>query len=337
LAFLSNRGTRIAGRRAGIALGVLVLLGAAPNHARAQATEAAKTEKKLGWSNSTDFSLVFTEGNSAARTLGLSDQLRYVWPDARFSFDATAVFSYTSDDRYFLLEPGLEFPVGGRPPNSSTTLIKPEPTADVSTSLISGRYDKNITPRFFWNAGASRDHNRDAGILRRYIVFAGVGNTWVDSGRRRFATTYSLSYTDRKEEKPDPEKEPRFAGGRLGWVFMEQFGTSTKFDSDFTSNVDLTDTADFSISTTNALSVSMNSHLSLKLSLQWLFENQPALETDLDVITFVELVNPDGVPSSGDEYFRTLESGGTKIVLGAADARKDKLDTIFRTALVIAF
>jgi hypothetical protein len=81
----------------------------------------------------------------------------------------------------------------------------------------------------------------------------------------------------------------------------------------------------------------MNSHLSLKLSLQWLFENQPALETDLDVITFVELVNPDGVPSSGDEYFRTLESGGTKIVLGAADARKDKLDTIFRTALVIAF
>ena len=334
---LPNRGTCVAAQRMATALCLVVSLGAAPYPAWAQDADTSKNEKKLGWSNATDFSLVVTDGNSAARTLGLSDQLRYVWPDARFSFDASGVFSYTSDDRYFLLEPGLEFPVGGRPPDSSTTLIKPAPTADVSTSLVSGRYDKNITPRFFWNAGASRDHNRDAGILRRYIAFAGVGHTWVDSGRRRLATSYSLSYTDRKEEKPDPEKEPRFAGGRLGWIYMEQFGTSTRFDSDFTSNVDLSDTADFSISTTNALSVSMNSHLSLKLSVQWLFENQPALETDLDVITFVELVNPDGVPGSGDEYFRTLESGGTKIVLGAADARKDRLDTILRTALVIAF
>ena len=52
---------------------------------------------------------------------------------------------------------------------------------------------------------------------------------------------------------------------------------------------------------------------------------------------FVEVINPDGVPGSGDERFRTLSSGGSKIVVGSADARKDKLDTVFKTALVIKF
>ena len=40
---------------------------------------------------------------------------------------------------------------------------------------------------------------------------------------------------------------------------------------------------------------------------------------------------------SGDERFRTLSSGGSKLVVGSADARKDKLDTIFKTALVLKF
>src|SRR5262245_25129492 len=57
------------------------------------------------------------------------------------------------------------------------------------------------------------------------------------------------------------------------------------------------DPSDASINTTNGVTVAMNSHLSLKASLQWLFENEPAFETDLDVVAFAELVNPDGVPA----------------------------------------
>jgi len=41
--------------------------------------------------------------------------------------------------------------------------------------------------------------------------------------------------------------------------------------------------------------------------------------------------------ASGDERFRTLSSGGSKLVVGAADARKDNVDTVFRTALVVKF
>ncbi|HMF97546.1 MAG TPA: DUF481 domain-containing protein [Vicinamibacterales bacterium] len=322
-------------RVAVLSLVAFAWLGA--EHAWAQNQGTDQKEKKLGWSNSADFSLVVTEGNSAAQTLGLADHLRYVWPDARFSFDVTGVQSDTSDDRYFLVQPGLEFPVGARPSSPPTSLIKPEPTRDVETYLISGRYDKNISPRFFWNAGASWDHNKDAGIVRRYIAFGGVGNTWADDAHRRFVTDYGLSYTDRQEEKPDPEKEPRFGGVRLGWSYTEHFGKNTTFDSIFTSNINLADTSDASINTTNGIAVSMNSHLSLKASVQWLLETEPALETDLDVVAFAEIVNPDGIPGSGDEFLRTQSSGGIKIVLGTADARKDRLDTIIRTALVISF
>ena len=83
--------------------------------------------------------------------------------------------------------------------------------------------------------------------------------------------------------------------------------------------------------------MSVISHVSLKVSLQWLFENEPALESDLDVIAFVDVINPDGLPGTGDERFLTQASGGTKLVLGSSDARKEKLHTIVRTALVIKF
>jgi len=297
---------------------------------------AGSKEKKLGWGNSADLSLAVTEGNSAATTLGWSEHLRYVW-SAQFSFDASGVQSDTSDDRYFVVPAGLQFPVGGQPPTVTPTLVKPEPTSDVRNYLNGGRYDKDITKRFFWNTGASWDHNKDAGIVRRYIAFAGIGNKWADNGRRRFVTDCGISYTDRKEETPDPEKEPRFGGSRLGWSYTEHFTKTATFDSIFTSNTNLADTHDVSINTTNGVSVAMNSHLSLKASLQWLFENEPALDTGLDVVAFVEVANPDGVPGSGDEFFRTQSSGGVKLVVGTANARKDKLDTIFRTAPVISF
>jgi hypothetical protein len=304
---------------------------------QASAQDKPKEPPKVGWSNSADLSLVVTAGNSAAQTWGFTDELKHLWKNARFELEGKVVRSDTSDDRYFMVGPGLEFPVGGAPVNPTTTLIKPDPTLDVATYLIGGSYERNITPAFFWNAGGSWDRNDDAGILNRFIMHAGVGNKWVDIERRRFASSYGISYTDREEEEPDPEKDRRFAGARLGWDYMEKFNAGTTFDHKFATNANLSDPTDYSINTTSSLTVSVVSHVSLKVSLQWLYENEPALEADLDVIAFVELIDPDGVPGSGDETFRTLPSGGSKLVLGSADARKDKLDTVFRTALVIKF
>src|SRR5262245_30159181 len=322
-----------------LAVSLVALIGAGLERAFAQDKSQAegKEEPKLGWSNSTDLSLVVTGGNSDSVTLGFSNQLRHVRKEDRFEFDVSVVRVNKSDDRFFMVEPGLEFPVGGAPTNPTTTLVKPQPTLDVANYLIRTAYERNLLPRVFWNTGASWYRNDDAGILNRYIVFAGLGNKWVDNERRRFATSYGISYTDREEEKPDPEKDRRFAGARAGSDYTEHINAATTFDSDFAWNLNFADPTDFSINTLNALTVSVAHRISLKFSLQWLFENEPALESDLDVFAFVEVVNPDGIPGSGDERFRTIESGGTKLVLGAADARKDRLDTVIRTALVVKF
>ena len=303
----------------------------------AEAQDKPKEPPKLGWSNDADLSLVLTAGNSASQTWAFTDEVRHAWKDARFKFEVNVVRANTSDDRFLMVDPGLEFPVGGAPANPPTSLIKPDPTLDVANSLVRSSYERDITPRFFWNAGGSWDRNDDAGILNRYITYAGVGHKWVDHERRRFATSYGVSYTDREEEKPDPEKDRHFAGARFGWDYMERFNASTTFNHKFETNANLSDPTDYSLNTTSALTVSMVRHVSLKVSLQWLYENETALESDLDVVAFVEVINPDGIPGSGDERFRTLSSGGSKLVVGSADARKDKLDTIFKTALVLKF
>ena len=69
-------------------------------------------------------------------------------------------------------------------------------------------------------------------------------------------TSYGVSYTDREEEEPDPEKDRRFGGARAGWDYTEHFNAATTFDSDFAVNSNFSDPSDCSINTLNALSPS---------------------------------------------------------------------------------
>src|SRR5262245_60995685 len=126
------------------ALSLVILLGAAVVHVHAQekAQAGAWHERKLGWSNSTDMSLVVTGGNSDSTTLGFSNQLRHRRKVDRFEFEVVVVRANKSDARFFLVEPGIEFPVGGAPADPATTLIKPEPTLDVANYLVRGAYER---------------------------------------------------------------------------------------------------------------------------------------------------------------------------------------------------
>ena len=232
-------------KRCVMAMWLVALLGAGFDNAWAQTQTQAKAEPRLGWSNSTDLSLVVKGGNSAALTLGFANKLKYAWKDARFESEVSGLRSDTSDDRFFLVEPGIQFPVGGAPSDPAKSLVEPSPTRDVENYLIRGGYEKNITPGFFWNTGFGWDHNDDAGIQNRSIAHAGIGNKWADSQRRRFTTSYGVSYTDRELKDMDEEKDRRFAGARLGWEYAEHFNAGTTFDSSLASNVNLSDGGDY--------------------------------------------------------------------------------------------
>ena len=297
-----------------------------------------ETEKPPSpWSNSTELSLVFTEGNSNTQSIGLKETLGYKNLKGRTRFRIDALRTAKSDDPYLQVEAGQIILPGETPTSLPTHDVRPPSEPDVARIFAEGRYEGNIWKRTTtWNAGASWDRNEDAGILNRYIVFGGLGDTWVDREDLAFRTTYGFSYTDREEEIDDPEKEQRFVGARVSSDFKDMWGKSTTYDNDFTFNVSFKDLSDYNADLTQGLSVSMSSHLSLKISLQFLYAGEPALE-EVDVIARVQIIDPDGIPGNGDEYFETVDSGGSELTLGEDSLRKKNLDSTFRTSLLITF
>jgi hypothetical protein len=167
-------------------------------------------------------------------------------------------------------------------------------------------------------------------------VFGGLGNVWREREDLVFRTTYGLSYTDREEEIEDPEKDRRFAGIRLTSDFMDKWGKTTTYDNDFTFNVSLKDLSDYNADLTQGVSVAMSGHLALKVSLQFIYASEPALE-EVDILVRAQLIDPDGIPGNGDEFFQTVESGGSEVKIGDGTLRKKELDTVFRTSLQITF
>ena len=191
-------------RRAGRPARIIALLGAAVCcvwlAAPAQAQEEADDEPDPGWTNETELSLALTGGNSAARTLGFSNALHFVGESSRLQVRVNGLRSRTAVDPFLLVAPGVRFPLTGAPDDPPSTLVKPGSEPEAEHYEVAGRYDTEISERFFWNAGGSWDRNREAGILSRYSAFGGLGNVWSDRDALRLATTYAVSFTNRREE-----------------------------------------------------------------------------------------------------------------------------------------
>ncbi len=264
-------------------------------------------EPELGWSNVTDLSLVVTEGNSSTETLGFKNRLRRDWENARYTFRIDAVRSNTADDPVAVLREGSE---------TEYDILTFDKTLDVENYLVENRYDRSITERFFWNVGLTWDRNKDAGILSRWIGFAGVGNIWWDRDDLKFNTSYGLSYTNREEEDEDPDKDTTFPGFRFNWEYENQWGKVTTFENDWVVNYNFSNSTDWNMDMVSSILIDMSEHLAFRVSLRWLYNNLPALE-DIDLFS----VDPDG----------------NLLVEGSVQEPKEKLDTIFRTSLVIKF
>jgi len=301
----------------------------------ARQTPAEEPKPPRGdWTNSTELSLVFTQGNSTIETIGLKDTVEYKTARSLTRFRIDVLRTYSSDDPYFQVDPGITFEPGETPQNITTRTIHPDPDLDVGRYFAEGRHERNLPRKMTWNTGASWDRNEDAGILSRTILFAGIGRVFRDLEEFSFRISYGLSYTDRIEEFEDPERDQAFPGFRLTSNLEDKWGKSTTYDNDFTFNVNVTDLSDYNVDFIQGIAVSMSDHLSLKVSLQFVYAGEPALE-EVDVILRARIVDPDGIPGNGDEFFETVSSGGSEITVGQDLLRKKSLDSTFRASLLI--
>ena len=295
---------------------------------------------KLGWGNVTDLSLVLTDGNARAETLGFDNRLTRRWQKSFFELKLNAVRSDTPDDNFRQVESGVAWPVGDPPPTGGTsTLIVPPLEEDVEKYWIEPSFSRNISKNLFWTLGTSWNRDVDAGIINRYVGYATVGNNWVEKENLEWRTSYGASYTDREEDVPDPTKDQTFPGARLSWYFMTMFGKNKTmtYENDWDFTMNLKSSSDFSTNMIQSFAVKMTTHLSLKISLQWQYNNEPALE-DIDLVAQVVVVDCDPLEFPLDDLcFETVDSGGAELVLGDVGERKKQLDTIFRTSLSIKF
>jgi putative salt-induced outer membrane protein YdiY len=277
----------------------------------AQAPPAAPApEKKLPkWSDNGELGWVATSGNSESNSFSLKNTLQREGERDLFELKLGALKVKTTDIRLYAVGDPIDFE-RQEDKDSRTT---------AENYFVTGRYDHKITEQFFWFAGAGWDRNQFAGIQNRYVAFAGVGNKWFDTDRRKWRTDYSVTGTKQENVVDDPDFDDTFVGLRLSSTFLQKFGDNDlgTFGNDTIVDENLNETEDWRVNMTNWVAINMTGHLALKVSLQWLYDNLPSLkEVDL---------------------FPPTDPGGLLTPIGTVLVELDELDSIFTTALVIKY
>ena len=265
----------------------------------AQGAQGEEEEKKLGWSNVADLGFVLIAGNSSTSTFSFDDKLSYAWERADFIFRAGTLRVQTTDD---------PFAVGS--PDDFEVLEDLTRELDTERYYFDGNYQKDITGRFFWLAGGGWDKDTNAGIENRTVIFGGIGNTWKDNERTTFKTDYTVTFTRRVDEIPDPERDEKFSELRLGWDYQQQLAAHTKFDSDWVFFATISDFSDNRFVTINSVTTNMTDRFALRFSLEFRYQNVPALEE-------IDLEIPEGLP------------------MGEVVVRKKKLDSVMKFSFVV--
>lgn len=259
-----------------------------------------------GWSDTAEFSFVATAGNSETQTLGFKNKLWRKWDAASFELSAGGVRAESERVSRFALGTATSYVVV----ENSTSEVAAE------NYFLSGRYDRKMSDRFFWFGGAGWDRNRPAGVDNRYVGSGGVGHLWFDREELKLRSDYSLTWTKQDDVIEDPAFDDTFLGLRVSWSYLDKLGSATTYTHDTILDANLEEGDDWRGNMTNSVAVAMNSRLALKVSLQWLYDNSPAV-AQIDL--FAAAAPP---PASAT---------------GSVLVELDELDTIFTSSLVINF
>ena len=220
-------------------------------------------EKKIGWFFEGKVAGLWVGGNSESFTFGVGATLKRIWTNSELRFDAGG--SQT--------ESGLttRTAIGTTSDYTIEEVTKTEKTAELY--FARGRYDYNFTEFLYALGGVDWLRNRFAGIDNRFLIAAGVGNTWAKEENIRFKTDYSFTYTFQNDIVENPLTKSKFPGLRFSYDFWYKLTASTEFESIFIADWNLDNTDDVRIDFTNSLPISISEIFTLKPTLQLLWRN----------------------------------------------------------------
>jgi len=262
----------------------------------------ADEDKKLGWKDTAEFSVVATSGNAESTSLGFKNTA------TREQKRSTATIRLVA----FRVETASfnRVAVGGE---VQETKIK-----DVTTEnyYAGGRYERRFGAaekkvQGFWYGGASWYRNRPSGIDARYIGEGGIGHTWRDKDTQTLKSTYGLTVNRQEDVNPAPGVDETFAGLRGAVDYLQKFGKNknTTYTNVTVLDYNFSDSEAWRVTMDNGLAVSMTEMLALKAGLLFIYQNRPP----------IDLIANDIPPPLFLPY------------------ELEKLDTIFTVSLVVDF
>ncbi|HLA77682.1 MAG TPA: DUF481 domain-containing protein [Vicinamibacteria bacterium] len=266
-----------------------------------------------GWYSSSDLSFALAKGNSETLNLGLNAQITRKWLRTSWKTDANFV-------RTDVHEPTRRAVCTGTCDlNLAEVELGPTQTKS-EKAFVNSAFERRVTERFFWKVAGNFERDKFAGLDSRTSGAAGVGYMWrnLDSSKTLQADV-AATYTDQKEVVPDPETEDSFAGVRFTVNAGFRFGDAKRsaYTSQLVVDENAQDTDDLRANWQNSLSVEMNRRFSVKLNLQFAYDNQPQL---------VELA-----------LFRRNVGGNLVETPTKFPARAEKLDTSVSASIVVNF
>jgi putative salt-induced outer membrane protein YdiY len=221
------------------------------------------------WSFEAELSLVSASGNQQSVTYGLSTKLGYKLTKSEFKIEAGGLSQESSVKTLYA--------VGD---STSYSIQESKVTATTAEAYYArGRYDYNVSSKFFLLAGVDWMRNTFAGIDSRTLIGAGAGNTWRDDDKLRLKTTYSFTYTFQEDVVENPLTKTDFPGLRGAYEFWAKITASTEFESRLTADFNLDNTDDIRLDFYNALPISVSSKVAFKPSLRLMWRNEPSLTT----------------------------------------------------------
>jgi putative salt-induced outer membrane protein YdiY len=225
------------------------------------------------WSFEAELSLVAAAGNQQTTTYGLSSKLSYKLTKSEFRLEAGG-----------LQQKSTLKTMTASGDSSNYSIQESEVSSTTAEAYYArGRYDYNVSTKFFFLAGVDWLRNTFAGIDSRTLVAAGAGNTWRDDKSLRFKTTYSATYTFQQDVVENPLTNTNFPGVRGAYEFWAKLTASTEFESKLTADFNLDNTDDIRLDFYNALPISVSSKVAFKPSLRLLWRNDPSL-TELSLV-----------------------------------------------------
>lgn len=225
----------------------------------------AQQEREPGWYDQAEVSLVLTAGNSQTSTFGAKNRLERLFTDSKLSLDAGGIRVETrSTERSAIGTPG-NFEIVEQSDTRPTT-------EDYFAAL---RYDREFSDRSYAYGSGGWVRNRFAGVDNRWTGAAGIGRTFIETGRTAFQADLAATVTSEEPVVGDTES---FAGLRFTWNLGHQLTGTTKFTSLLVVDENLSNIDDLRAEFDNSVAVDISGTLALKTGIKLLFDNLPALQ-----------------------------------------------------------